>query len=130
MRSTGKQFLVPILLLFAIGATAQTTTNDGRAAVSQASPTAGSATAQPAQWNGPTALFMSRLQSNGLLDHAFMKTVKGDLNLTEVAGEPLKFCSGFPGQPDGCTGGLVCCDCIFPHPACETVAQCQVDCTK
>jgi hypothetical protein len=124
MQSTCKRFLVPSLLLFAMGAMAQTVTNEHVAAV-QANP---AATSAPAQLDGSAALFMNHLQNQRLRDRAFMKSINANLTLPHAASMAVQDCEPF--TTNGCTDGLFCCDCLVPPgPVCETRTQCTRDCS-
>lgn len=118
--------LVPIVFLFAIGAAAQTiTTNTSAGAVAIAAPdnqSAVSAVAAEAQLSQPTELFITRLQSDGLVDHEFMRTIAS--LAPNHASTALLGC-----RPGTCTSGLVCCLCIGAG-SCETRTQCNIDCQK
>jgi hypothetical protein len=114
--------LVSILFLFAIGAAAQTvTTSTSASAVgAQDNRAAISATAPEARLNEPAELFMSHLQSHGLLDHAFMKVT--------ASLAPHDAPTALVGCQPTCEPGLVCCLCL--SATCETRAQCNLDCQK
>jgi hypothetical protein len=70
----------------------------------------------------PAQVFMAHLQSDGLLDHAFMKIIAS--LAPNHASTALLGC-----RPGSCTSGLVCCLCIGDG-SCETRAQCNIDCQK
>lgn len=122
--SQGFKTLIPLLFLFAIGAAAQTVTTNTRtnALVAQENRTATPATVAAVPLNQPAVLFMNHLQSDGLLDHVFMK-VTASVASTHTASTALVGC-----QPS-CTDGLVCCLCVG-SPTCETRTQCNIDCQK
>jgi hypothetical protein len=122
MQTTGKLLLIPILLLFSAGAIGQTAMN-GHAGGVHASPITTSAVV-PAQLLGPASIFMSRLQKQGLVDHAFMRSANA--NLVESPG----LCPGGTFSPEGCPTGLVCCDCVGLGHRCESLAECQFQCTE
>lgn len=117
--------LVPILFLFAIGATAQTrTTNTSAGTVAtQDNRTATTPIVAPVQLNEPAELFMSHLQSDGLLEHVFMK-ITANLAPTHVASTAQLGCI----TSQQCTSGLVCCHCI--SDTCVTQAECNLQCQK
>lgn len=129
MKSTSKWFLVSLFLLFTMGAMAQTVTNGQATAVQANAPTV-SAKAEPAQVDGPAALFMLHSQSRGLRDRTLVAALNASLVPTHGLSALGPFCPGPEGQPDGvCTGGLVCCDCIG-NARCITPALCKRECIE
>jgi LDH2 family malate/lactate/ureidoglycolate dehydrogenase len=121
MRNASKWFLASIVLLSAIGAVAQTVATNGQAESARENGTATVATVAAARLNAPAELFMSHLQSAGLLDHIFMKAI-ASLAPTHSVSTALVGCN------PSCTDGLVCCLCL--SATCETRAQCNLDCQK
>lgn len=121
MQNASKWFLVSIVLLSAIGAVAQTAATNGQTVSARENGTATIATVAAARLNAPADIFMSHLESDGLLDHVFMKAI-ASLAPTHSVSTAIDLC-----RPS-CTGGLVCCLCL--STTCETRAQCNLDCQK
>lgn len=121
MQKVFGKFLVPLLLLSAIGAVAQTATPNGHAVVAQEKQTESSTVVDQARLNKPADLFMKHLQNHGLLDHAFTKVI-ANLAPTHTTAA-ISLCK------PSCTGGLVCCDCTV-GPRCETAAVCKFQCSQ
>lgn len=121
MRNAFKLFLVPIVLLSAIGAVAQTVATNGNPGADQGNGTATAAIVAAARLNDPADLFMGHLQNGGLLDHVFMKVTAKLAPTHAVSTEPPSACIF------DCVFGLVCCSCTG---TCETQAQCNRECQK
>ena len=121
MRNAFKPFLVLILLLSAIGAVAQTVAPNGNPGTDQGNGTATAAIVVEARLNRPADLFMSHLQNDGLLDHAFMKAT-AKLAPTHAISTAAIVCRFDCADP-----GLACCSCTG---FCETQTQCAKDCQK
>lgn len=122
MRNAFKMFLVPILLLSAIGAVAQTVAAKGQAGSAQENGTATATTISAARLNAPAQLFVSHLQSGGLLDRAVMRAIA---NLAPTHAVPTSTESALCSP--ACASGLKCCVCTDP-PSCITQAECNNFC--
>lgn len=122
MRNAFKMFLIPILLLSAIGAVAQTVAANGPAGPTQENGITTAAMVTAPQLNGPTELFMRHLENDGLLDHAFMKGIATLAPTRAISAEAVSLCK------PSCAPGLVCCACLAT--TCETRTQCNIDCQK
>jgi len=121
MRNAFKLFLVLILLLSAIGAVAQTVATNGNPGTDQGNGTATTVIVAAVRVNEPADPFLSRLQNDGLLDHAFMKAT-ATLAPTHAVSTAVIACRFDCADP-----GLACCSCTG---FCETQAQCAKDCQK
>lgn len=122
MRNAFKMFLIPILLLSAIGAVAQTVAANGPAGSTQENGITTAAVLAAPQLNERAELFIRHLENDGLLDHAFMKGIASLAPSRAVSAEAVSLCK------PACGPGLVCCSCLAT--VCETRTQCNIDCQR
>ena len=126
MRDISMRLLVLILFLFYIGAVAQTAPVTHGAVTAQENQAATSATADDTQLNESAALFLSHSQSEGLLDHVFMKRLSANLFAAHASSTAFSGCTV---HPNSCSPGKVCCICGF-NPNCLTAENCYLLCNK
>lgn len=122
MRSAFKMFLIPILLLSAIGTVAQTVATNGHTESTQENGITTAAMVATSQLNERAEHFMRHLENDGLPDHVFMKGIASLAPTSAVSTEAISLCK------PSCGPGLVCCACLAT--VCETQTQCNIDCQR
>lgn len=117
MRNIFKVLLALVLLLSAIGASAQTTATNQLPGSAQENGTA--------RLNESAQLFMSHLHNDGLFDRTFAKEIIPHIVSTHVTSTIVTGCMS---NPNSCKNGLVCCVCAPLR--CVSVDLCEALCQQ